>query len=111
MTRMTGSVPDARKTMRPRPLNLRSTALTILATLGLVSGSKRRATRTFSSTWGYLGMGAQSSASPAPVLFMTASTCNALIKPSPVVVLSKHRICPEVSPPKVPPTACSRAST
>ena len=60
------------------------------------------ATRTLSSTCGYFRIAAASSASPGPVCFIMASTCRALIKPSPVVVLSRHRMCPEVSPPKVP---------
>ena len=34
---------------------------------------------------------------------MTASTCSALTRPSPVVVLSRHRMWPEVSPPRMPP--------
>ena len=33
---------------------------------------------------------------------MTASTCSALTRPSPVVVLSRHSRCPEVSPPSTP---------
>ena len=47
----------------------------------------------------------------APVCFMTASTCSALTRPSPVVVLSRHRMCPEVSPPRIPPVSRSIAST
>ena len=46
-----------------------------------------------------------------PVRFMTDSTSSALIRPSPVVVRSRHNRCPDVSPPSTPPRSLSSAST
>ena len=44
-----------------------------------------------------------------PVCFMIASTCSALTSPSPVVVWSRHRMWPEVSPPSMPPRLLQHA--
>ena len=50
-------------------------------------------------------MPAASSARLWPVSRITASTCSAAIRASPVVVLSSSRMWPEVSPPTSPPVS------
>ena len=108
MTRMTGSVPEARSTTRPSSPSSRLDLLHASCTAGTGLGSKRRATFTLISTCGNLGMPAASSRERlAGLRCMTASTCSALTRASPVVVLSRHRMCPEVSPPSTPPVSRS----
>src|SRR5512139_2101213 len=111
ITRISGSVPEARSTTRPSPSRERSTLATAAATEGTAWGSKRWATRTLRITCGNFCMPAASCASDWPVRRITASTCSALTSASPVLVRSRHRMCPEVSPPITPPFSFSIAST
>ena len=89
----------------PSPAIRFSMLRTASCTAGTFAGSKRFATFTLRSTCGNFNIPEASSASDKPVFFITASTCKALTSPSPVVVLSRQMMCPEVSPPRMPPVS------
>jgi TPR repeat/Tetratricopeptide repeat len=112
MTRINGSVPEGRNNIRPLFFNCCSASRFAFCT----TGKERISTLdceigTLIMRCGHFCIPAFKICNGCSVCLLMANICNAVTIPSPVVVRSRQIMCPEDSPPNIPPCCCNISST